>query len=68
MTNPRNANGHRRRRLRARVIAHYRDCALCGRPVDKTLHHLDPGAPEVDEIIPVSPAHVTDAAGYTVEG
>lgn len=52
--NPRYANGHRRRRLRRRVLAHYTHCALCGRWVDKTLPYTDPGAPEVDEIIPLS--------------
>lgn len=52
--NPRYSNGHRRRRLRARVLAAYNDCALCGKPVDKTLPPTDPGAPEVDEILPVS--------------
>lgn len=52
--NPRVTNGHRRRELRARVLAAYDTCALCGHPVDKTLHHHNPGAPEVDEIIPVS--------------
>lgn len=52
--NPRYANGHRRRRLRRRVLAHYTHCALCGRPVDKTLPPNDPGAPEVDEITPIS--------------
>jgi len=35
--NPRNANGHRRRQLRTRVLAEEDRCALCGRPVDKTL-------------------------------
>ena len=54
MTNPRYANGHRRRQLRARVLAAYDTCALCGKPVDKTLPAGDDGAPEVDEIIPVS--------------
>jgi len=52
--NPRYANGHRRTRLRQRVLAAYDTCALCGQPVDKTLPPGDPGAPEVDEIIPVS--------------
>ena len=52
--NPRRANGHRRSKLRRRVLAHYTHCALCGLPVDKSLHYLDPGAPEVDEILPVS--------------
>lgn len=54
MNNPRRANGHRRTQLRRRVLAHYTHCALCGLPVDKTLPPNDPGAPEVDEIIPVS--------------
>ena len=53
-SNPRNANGHRRRQLRARVLAAESECGICGLPVDKTLHFLDPMAPEVDEIIPVS--------------
>ena len=54
MSNPRYANGHRRRQLRRRVLAAYTHCALCGEFVDKTLHPHDPGAPEVDEILPVS--------------
>lgn len=35
-----NANGHRRRQLRARVLAEESHCALCGAPVDKTLSML----------------------------
>lgn len=59
MGNPRVANGHRRRELRKRVIAHYDVCAWehCpwpGEPIDKSLGHLHDKAPEVDEIIPVS--------------
>jgi hypothetical protein len=58
-TNPRYANGHRRRQLRARVLATETHCAWehCPRPetpIDKTLHHHDPWAGEVDEIIPIS--------------
>ena len=34
-TNPRNRNGARRRQLRARVLAAYDTCAICGQPVDK---------------------------------
>lgn len=52
--NPRVANGHRRRELRRRVLAEETHCGICGGLVDKTLHHLDPLAPEVDEILPVS--------------
>jgi 5-methylcytosine-specific restriction endonuclease McrA len=52
--NPRNANGHKRRQLRARVLREESFCALCGQIVDKTLNYLDPAAPEVDEILPVS--------------
>lgn len=53
-SNPRRRNGHRRTQLRKRVLAAYDHCALCGRPVDKTLPPNDPGAPEVDEVVPVS--------------
>ena len=37
MTVPLNSNGHRRRQLRARVLAEETTCALCDQPVDKTL-------------------------------
>lgn len=52
--NPRVANGHRRRQLRAQVLAEEDDCGICGRPVDTTLPHGLPHSPEVDEIVPVS--------------
>ena len=52
--NPRSANGHRRRQLRARVLAAYDTCAICGQPVDKALRSPHPMSAEVDEIIPVS--------------
>ena len=43
MASPRhNANGHRRRELRARVLAEETLCALCDTPVDKTLG-MSPG-------------------------
>jgi len=54
MRNPRTANGHRRRQLRARVLAEETHCGLCGRPVDTQLPAGLPASPEVDEIIPVS--------------
>lgn len=37
MTVPLNSNGHRRRQLRARVLAEETHCALCDQPVDKKL-------------------------------
>jgi 5-methylcytosine-specific restriction endonuclease McrA len=52
--NPRYANGHRRRRLRTQVLTEEDCCWLCGRPVDKDLPYLDPLAPVLDEIIPIS--------------
>ncbi|WP_153006648.1 endonuclease [Leucobacter sp. G161] len=42
MTIPLNSNGHRRRQLRARVLAEQTHCALCGQRVDKTLK-TEPG-------------------------
>jgi len=58
-TNPRYANGHRRRRLRARLLAQGGYCPWPGcpwpdEPFDRTLHYLDDRAPEVDEVVPVS--------------
>lgn len=35
-----NANGHRRREVRKRVLAEEHICALCDRPVDKTLTNV----------------------------
>ena len=52
--NPRQANGHRRRQVRARVLREEDVCWLCGQPVDKTLKTPHPGSPEVDEVVPVS--------------
>lgn len=52
--NPRVANGHRRRKLRAQVLAEETHCYRCGQPVDTTLPAGFPESPEVDEIIPVS--------------
>lgn len=40
-TNPRSANGHRRRQLRQRVLASETHCAICGQPVDKTLTNVN---------------------------
>lgn len=47
-------NGHRRRKIRARLLASSDVCAICGRPIDKSLKTPDPYSPEVDEIVPVS--------------
>lgn len=42
MTERHNANGHRRRELTTRVKAEEHTCALCDKPVDKTLN-MTPG-------------------------
>lgn len=57
--NSRYANGHRRRQLRARILATETTCGICGQTVDKTLGRQPDGtwhplSPEIDEIIPVS--------------
>lgn len=51
--NPRNANGHRRRQLRARVLREETHCGICGEHVDKTLPTPDPFSAEIDEITPI---------------
>ena len=54
MSNPRYANGAKRRELR-RYYRHRRDpCALCGKPIDYDLTAGHPMSFEVDEIVPVS--------------
>lgn len=52
--NPRRSNGYRRDQIRKWVLATYDTCAICGKPVDKTLKTPHPMSAEVDEIIPVS--------------
>ena len=52
--NERNRNPALRNALRAKVFAASDVCAICHRPVDKTLPWNDPLAPELDEIIPIS--------------
>ena len=53
-SNPRYANGHRRRAIRQRWKSIGAPCALCGKPIDYTLPAGHPMSFEVDEIIPVS--------------
>lgn len=48
------SNGNARRKARARVLAAYDTCWLCGQRVDKSLPAGHPMAPEVDEVVPVS--------------
>lgn len=59
--NPRRRNGHRRTQLRRRHLAQARSktcpwegCPWPDEPFDPSLHYLDPKAPVVDEIRPVS--------------
>lgn len=59
--NPRHANGHRRRRLVARVYREEDECGICFEIVDKRRPYINPvtGKPDrmsksVDEIVPVS--------------
>ena len=40
--------------LATETVCAWDHCPWPGEPVDKRLSHLDPKAPEVDEIIPVS--------------
>lgn len=49
------------RRNRKRILVQESICALCGRPVDKTLKAPDPMSATVDHIIPIAKhGHPTD--------
>ena len=53
-SNPRYKNSSQRKKLRSRLLRTQDVCALCGKPIDKTLKTPHPMSPEVDEIIPIS--------------
>lgn len=53
-TDPRNANGNARRKLRARIRALGLPCHICGGCIDYSLPAGHPMSFEVDEIVPVS--------------
>ncbi|MCV7082884.1 HNH endonuclease [Mycolicibacterium insubricum] len=40
--------------MRARLRKQFRPCHICGRDIDYTVHYLDPGAFQVDHLLPVS--------------
>lgn len=52
--NPRYANGHRRRQMRARIKAANPNCYICGQPIDYTLKPPNPWSYVVDETIPLA--------------
>ena len=52
--NPRYSNGAARRNIRRWLLQTQDRCAICGKPIDKTIKTPHPDSPEVDEIIPVS--------------
>ncbi len=54
MCNPRTRNGHRRRKLLARLKAINAPCWICQLPIDATLPAGHPYAMECDELVPVS--------------
>ncbi|BCP02039.1 HNH endonuclease signature motif containing protein [Mycobacterium intracellulare] len=54
MTNPRYANGYRRRQLRAHILREEDICWICDEVVDKELSTPHPLSPEVHEIIPIA--------------
>lgn len=57
-TNPRYANGNRRRKARKQLIASSDGiCPLCGKPMDLSMPpsmHMSPYYPVIDEIVPIS--------------
>lgn len=57
MATPKNPNGHTGqiyRKMRREMIAEARECAICHGPLKKDAHYLDPAAPQLDYVIPVS--------------
>lgn len=54
MGNPRCRNGHRRRKLLARLKAINAPCWICALPIDATLPARHPYSMECDELKPVS--------------
>jgi 5-methylcytosine-specific restriction endonuclease McrA len=42
-----------RDRLRKRIAALRPDCHICGRPIDYSLPHLDPGEFVIDHVVPL---------------
>lgn len=53
-TNPRLYNSAKRKAVRAWLLKTQDVCALCGKPIDKSLPSPHPMSAEVDEIIPIS--------------
>lgn len=53
-SNPRYRSYSKRTNIRKRLLLMEDHCALCGKPIDKTLRTPDPMSAEVDEIIPIS--------------
>lgn len=53
-SNPRYANSSKRNKVRKWLLATQDRCALCGKPIDKTLNTPHPMSAEVDEIVPIS--------------
>lgn len=51
---PRKRHAALRSALRSKLLATCDVCAICGRPIDKTLPAGTPMSAEVDEIIPVA--------------
>lgn len=53
-SNCRYSNGTKRREIRRWLLRTQSTCALCGKPIDKSLRTPHPMSAEVDEIVPVS--------------
>lgn len=53
-SNPRYGNWKRRDDVRKWLLSTQGHCALCGKPIDKSLKTPHPMSAEVDEIVPIS--------------
>ena len=51
-----------RNRQRQSIARSKPACHICGRPIDYTLHYLDPGAYVIDHVVPLAKGGADDAS------
>ncbi|TVX97851.1 HNH endonuclease [Mycolicibacterium porcinum] len=54
MTTVQRENDATTKRLRTNLRNRHNDCHICGQPIDYQLHHLDPGAFQMDHLLQIA--------------